>query len=80
MMTDPRYEHPVAGIDSDQLAHAMRESIKLVASQFPAGTGVCVFAFDFGGRGGGMAYISNAERTGMVKALREWLNREARKS
>lgn len=73
-MADKRYEHPVNGLDPDELARRLRTSIGLVEAQFPENTGACVFVFDF--NGGGIGYIANAERDGMVKALREWLAKE----
>lgn len=78
-MMDPRYRSSVAGMEGEQLATALRKSIDDVAKHFPQGTGICVFVFDFEGDKG-MGYISNAERDVMVKALREFLNKEARKS
>jgi hypothetical protein len=76
-MSDKRYTHPVAGLGPDDLAVALRQSVEDVARNFPPHTGICVFVFDFG-KGGGMGFIANSPRDDMVKALREFLNRQAR--
>lgn len=71
-MTGPRYEHPVGGLAADKLGERMRAAIDAARRELPPGVGVTLFAFDFGG-GGGLAYISNAQRDDMVIAVREWL-------
>jgi len=55
----------------------MRAAMDAVLPVFPKGTGVIIFAFDFGG-GGGLAYIANGEREGCIAALKEWIAREER--
>ena len=77
-MSDDRYEAPVGGMTPDRVSEAMVQSIEAVQAFFPSGTGLCVFAFDFGGSGGGMGYISNAEKESMIEALEEWIARAKR--
>jgi hypothetical protein len=76
-MSDPRYEHPVAGLDALALPDRLRTALDAARMFLPEGTGVILFAFDFGA-GGGMAYISNAERDSAIDALKEWIVREER--
>ena len=66
------YREPVNGIGVRVLPEKMREAICAVQSIMPVGTGVIVFAFDFGNTGG-MSYISNAQREGAIAALKEWI-------
>jgi len=47
---------------------------KDIEASCPAGTGFALFLFDFG-EGGNLAYISNASRPTMIKAVEEWLAR-----
>lgn len=73
---DPnRFEVPVAGLGPDDLSERLRASLKIIAPLWPEGTGLTLFAFDFGERGG-LTYISNADRAGMIATVREWLNRQ----
>lgn len=78
-MPDHRYEHPVNGLGPDELSSALRTSIANVEANFPPSTGICVFVFDFGA-GGGIGYIANTERTGMITALREWIRNTERQN
>lgn len=52
----------------------LRQAMLLVVQMFPTGTGLLIMAFDFGDTGH-MSYISNAQREGMIEALREQLQR-----
>jgi hypothetical protein len=44
-----------------------------IADALPPGIGFCFFLFDFGNEGD-IAFVSNAERQGMIDALDELLN------
>lgn len=66
-----RYREPVNGLGVRILPEKMREAIEAVQAIMPPHTGVIVFAFDF--NGGGMSYISNAQREGAVASLKEWI-------
>jgi hypothetical protein len=76
-MTDPRYEHPVAGVDLLALPGRIRAAMDAARRELPPGTGVILFAFDFGA-GGGLVYIANAERDDCIRLLKEWIAREER--
>lgn len=52
---------------------------RLLAARLPPGHGFALLLFNFGDKGY-RAYISNAERADMVKAIREWLAREEGRS
>lgn len=52
---------------------------KLLAAQLPPGHGFALLLFNFGEKGY-LAYFSNAERADMVKAMREWIEREEGRS
>lgn len=47
---------------------------KVIGSCMPDGLGFALIFTDFG-ESGGMAYVSNAEREGMIKVLREAANK-----
>lgn len=70
------YREPVNGVGVRVLPERMRDAIKAVQDIMPPNTGVIVFAFDFGG--GGMSYISNAQRDDAVAALKEWITLQER--
>lgn len=81
MSKDARYQSPVAGLNGDALAAALRKSIADVETNFPPNTGIVVFAFDFGNAPQkGMGYIANGERRGVIASLREWINHQTRQS
>ena len=67
-----QYREPVNGVGVRDLPSRLREAITAVEGIMPPRTGVIVFAFDFGG-GGGMSYISNAQRADAIAALKEWI-------
>lgn len=67
-MPRPEYDGP----DLASLETKAREVGGLVASVMPDGAGFCLFVFSFG-EGGWMTYVSNADRTDLVDAVREWL-------
>ena len=68
-----QYREPVNGVGVRDLPSRMRDAIKAVEAIMPPQTGVIVFAFDFSEHGGGMSYISNADRAGAVASLKEWI-------
>ncbi|MGJ0510225.1 MAG: hypothetical protein ACR652_24525 [Methylocystis sp.] len=75
MSRDRRYQMPVNGVSPEELPAKMRTAVDSVGKLFPPQTGVCVFVFDFG-QGGGMSYISNAERADVINALQEWIRHQ----
>lgn len=46
-----------------------------LASEHGERVGFVLMVFDFGD-GGNLAYISNADRAGMISAVKEWLSRQ----
>jgi hypothetical protein len=72
---DPRFAVPLRGVPVEALPQKMQAAFQKVLGDFPPGTGVILFAFDFGNKGG-MAYISNAERESAVQAILEWVRRQ----
>ncbi len=65
------FREPINGVGVRDLPNRMRDAISAVQTVMPPNTGVIVFTFDFGG--GGMAYVSNAEREGAIAAIKEWI-------
>jgi hypothetical protein len=63
------------------LERRVRELAELLEREVPRATGVgfALFLFNFGD-GGAISYISNAQRETMVRAVREWLGRQERRS
>lgn len=51
-----------------------RELIGYAAHKLGPTIGVALFVFEFGDKGN-LAYISNADRAGMIAAVKEWLAR-----
>lgn len=47
---------------------------KIIGSSLPKGVGFSLFIFDIG-EGGNMFYISNADRQDMIKAMKEFIER-----
>lgn len=74
-MSDTRFKTPLRGLSTMQLPGVMKRVIKKVERLLPPRTGVIVFAFDFG-EGGGMAYVSNADRDDAIRALEEWIRKQ----
>lgn len=66
------YHEPVNGVSPQELPGKMKRALEAASCELPKGTGVIVFAFDFG-HGGGMAYASNAVRADAIKMLEEWI-------
>lgn len=57
-----------------QLETTARRCANKIRTDLPPGAGFALLVFDFGPRGF-MAYISNAEREDMIRALREQIAR-----
>jgi hypothetical protein len=74
-MADPRYKARLKTLNTEELGSAMQRAMRAAQRQFPDGTGVIVFAFDFG-EGGGMAYIANGQRDDCIAALEEWITKQ----
>jgi len=70
-----QYRFPVNGVAPDELRARMQRSIEAVRALWPEGTGLTLFAFDYG-EGGGLSYISTADRQGMIDTVREWLQHQ----
>jgi hypothetical protein len=66
------YREPLKNLSVAQQPEAMRKAITAARKELPPGTGVIVFAFDYG-EGGGMAYASTAQRADCIKMLEEWI-------
>ncbi len=58
-----------------QLEESARAVAKQIGASMRPGVGFALFVFDFGEKGN-LAYISNAQRVFMVKAVEEWLLRQ----
>lgn len=71
------YQHPVNGMAPTELARRLRKAIARVEKEMPARTGVTLFVFDFG-EGGGLGYISNAQRADMIATVKEWIAKQER--
>lgn len=56
------------------LERLARELIGYATHKLGQSIGVAIFVFEFGPTGN-LAYISNADRDGMIKAVKEWLAR-----
>lgn len=66
---DPRYE-----IDMPEIKQLLLQLAKLLNDFCPEGFGFAFQLFQFHGEA--FFYISNANREDMIKALREFINRE----
>lgn len=75
-MKDP--ETPAERVRREQLearcALILRKVTDRIKRELPPHTGMALFVFDLGG-GGNIAYASTAEREGMIKGIREWLEK-----
>jgi len=69
------FKVPVSGVQPDELSARLRASIDAVKALWPEGTMVTLFVADFGA-GGGLTYISNGDRAGMIETVREWLEHQ----
>lgn len=67
------YEAPIAGVPTSDLPDKLRAAMKEVEKHFPEGTGIGLFVFDRGVKGGGFGWIANADRSSMIDALVEWI-------
>lgn len=74
-MDDPRYTAPVGKLLPAALPGELRAAMAALEARF-AGLGLALFVFEFGGPGKGIAYISNAQRDGMIDTVEEWLNKQ----
>jgi hypothetical protein len=57
-----------------QVRLLLESQARRLAEGCPAGVGFALMIFDFG-EGGNMAYVSNAERADMIRALEELLQK-----
>lgn len=61
--------------DPDQIANTLRELGHAIGVGVPPGYGYVLLIFTFGGPGS-MFYISNGEREDMIKAMREFIQKQ----
>src|SRR4029077_4314388 len=61
--------------DPDQIAGQMRDLGERIGEGLPPGYGFLLMIFNFG-EGGNMFYISNGEREDMMKAMREFIQKQ----
>lgn len=69
-MNDPRYE--VKDPEIKALLHNIAIRLK---SEMPPGWGFTLFLFSYG-EGGALFYLSSAERTDMIKVVKEFIKKE----
>jgi hypothetical protein len=60
--------------DARPIERAARELGQAIGESLPEGVGFALTLFDFGA-GGMLAYVSNAQREDMIRALREQIER-----
>ncbi len=53
----------------------LKEIGHIIGDQMPEGFGFTLLMFDYG-EGGGMFYMSSAKREDMIKAMKEFINRQ----
>jgi len=78
-LTGERYRVGVGGVAPEALPDVMKRSLEAVLKEWPLPVGVTLFISDFG-NGGGLSYISNADRADMVGVVREWLQHQIKLS
>jgi len=66
-------------VKDEKIEKSLREIGEIIKAQLPAGVGFTLFMFDIGDEGG-MFYLSSAERTSMLKALREFISNQEGKT
>lgn len=71
-MEDFQVKHP-------EVEKALKDIGHTLAEQMPEGYGFSLLIFSYG-EGGSMFYMSNAQRPDMIKAMKEFINREENKS
>lgn len=67
---DPRYE-----VDDPEMKETLQNLGVLLAKNLPPNWGFGLFLFTYG-PGGSMFWISSADRSDMMKALREFMQKE----
>lgn len=60
--------------DRNVLEGIAKDLIGYTEHKLGKGTGIALFVFDFGDLGS-CAYVSNADREGMIRLVEEWLTR-----
>jgi hypothetical protein len=79
--SDMAYDRSMEGnfeVRNEQVENALKDIGQLVARSVPNGFGFAILMFNFG-EGGGMFYVSNAQRKDMIKAMKEFVEREENK-
>lgn len=66
------FQVPVNHVQPKDLERSLKRSLAVVEREFPLQTGIIIFTFDFG-PGGGLGYISNADRSDCIKMLEGWI-------
>jgi hypothetical protein len=59
---------------TNDIRDRLMDTARTIETHLPPGTGFILLAFDFGPRGDRMEYVSNAERTTALMAMREYLD------
>jgi hypothetical protein len=70
----PGYEVPVLGMGAEEIAVKLNELMGLLEKNLPPGAGISLFIYDRVTHGG-LGYISNSDREGVVRMLGEWILR-----
>ena len=70
----PNEERPEGGKDA-YTRDRMQRLANLLDEELPAGWGFILFAYPFGGAEGRMNYISNGDREGVIKVLKNFVGR-----
>lgn len=66
-----RERHPFEWMTEPQLGALLEKIARMVQAELPPGTLFCLVTFGFGEKGDLGQYISNGDRPGMIKAMRE---------
>jgi hypothetical protein len=62
--------------DADQFRPLLQELGGRIGSQLPGGWGFTLLLFQFGGPGGSLFYIANAQREDVIATMREFIRRQ----
>lgn len=65
-------------IENADIESKLPDYAKIIQTSLPDGYGFNLLVFNYG-EGGAMFYISNAERSDMIKAMKEFINKQEKK-